>query len=67
MISNDPGKGGAAMAKAMGIQHMPRTKPSFALRSRLSKCAQCNGSGCGYGDDGRCEECNGYGEVRELP
>lgn len=31
------------------------------------KCEACNGTSCGFGDNGACEECNGYGEMRELP
>lgn len=42
-------------------------QPIGFARSHYSKCDACNGTGCGFGDNGMCEECMGYGNVRELP
>lgn len=43
------------------------TQRSWNKPERYEKCEACNGTGCGYGDNGRCETCDGRGELRELP
>lgn len=46
----------------VSVGEKPRNDPPG-----YDKCEACKGSGCGYGDNGVCEECNGCGNVRELP
>lgn len=50
---------------AEALKMMDAPKP--LLRRPYIECDACKGQGTGSGDNGACEECNGFGVVRELP
>jgi hypothetical protein len=55
------------VADARAIVDAPVVDAPLAQRERFETCESCNGTGCGNGDNGICDNCGGHGNVRELP